>query len=79
MRYLEGLKQLRLWPGILQSSVSQMIGCCRYTYTAEDVQKIILEKQAKGLSRRNVAAERARLTTLRDQAEENKDFTALEQ
>ena len=56
-----------------------MRSCCRYTYTAEDVQKIIQEKQAKGLSRRNVAAERARLTTLRDQAEENKNFDALEQ
>lgn len=43
------------------------------------MQRIIEEKQAKGLSRRNVAAERARLTTLRDQAEENKNFKALEQ
>ena len=59
--------------------MSQRRSCCRYTYTAEDVQRIITEKQAKGLSRRNVAAERARLTTLRDQAEENQNHEALEQ
>lgn len=53
--------------------------CCRYTYTAEDVQKMIEEKRAKGMSRRNAAAERARLTTLRDQAAENNDYEALEQ
>lgn len=64
---------------MLQCIVLKLRRCCRYTYTAEDVQKIIQEKQAKGLSRRNVAAERARLTTLRDQAEENKDFEAMEQ
>lgn len=54
------------------------MSCCRYTYTAEDVQRMIEEKQAKGQSRRNKAAERARLTTLRDQAEENNDYEALE-
>lgn len=53
--------------------------CCRYTYTAEDVQKMIEEKRAKGASRRNVAAEKARLMTLRDHAEENNDYEALEQ
>lgn len=40
---------------------------------------MVEEKRAKGASRRNVAAEKARLMTLRDQAEENNDYEALEQ
>ena len=52
---------------------------CRYTYTAEDVQRMIEEKRTMGVSKRNVAAERARLTTLMDQAEENQDIDAVEQ
>jgi hypothetical protein len=40
---------------------------------------MIEEKRAQGTSRRNVAAEKARLTTLRDHAEENSDHAALEQ
>lgn len=52
---------------------------CRYTYTAEDVQRMIEEKRTMGISKRNVAAERARLTTLMDQAEENQDIDAVEQ
>ena len=61
------------------SSLQGTAVSCRYTYTAEDVQRMIEEKRTMGISKRNVAAERARLTTLMDQAEENQDVEAMEQ
>ena len=47
---------------------------CSYTYTSEDVNKMLADKRAKGTSRgMNSAVEKARLTRLRDHALEAND------
>ncbi len=53
-----------------------MVSCCcgascRYTYTPEDVQRMILEKRSKGLGMRNMALEKARLQRQLDSALDN--------
>jgi hypothetical protein len=57
-----------------ESDATLMVATCRYTYTAEDVQRMIEEKRAKGTSGRNSAAERARLERRRDAAMDKGDL-----
>lgn len=45
----------------------------RYTYTAQDVQRMLDEKRARG-SMRNSAAEKARLERLREAAVDKEDM-----
>ena len=45
-------------------------GCCSYTYTAADVKQMLAEKKARGSTRMNIAAEKARLLRHRDHAQE---------
>jgi RNA polymerase-associated protein RTF1 len=49
---------------------------CSYTYTAEDVAKLLHEKRARGQAPRNLALERARLEREHDAATEAGDEEA---
>ncbi|DBA90384.1 TPA: RNA polymerase-associated protein rtf1, variant 3 [Trebouxia sp. C0004] len=49
-----------------------------YTYTAADVKQMLAEKKARGSSRVNIAAEKARLTRERDHAQEVGDINEIE-
>ncbi|DBA93937.1 hypothetical protein WJX82_005036 [Trebouxia sp. C0006] len=49
-----------------------------YTYTAADVKQMLAEKKARGSTRMNIAAEKARLTRERDHAQEVGDVNEIE-
>ncbi len=51
---------------------------CSYTYTAADVKQMLAEKKARGSTRVNIAAEKARLTRERDHAQEVGDVNEIE-
>ncbi len=51
---------------------------CSYTYTAADVKQMLAEKKARGSTRMNIAAEKARLTRERDHAQEVGDVNEIE-
>ncbi|DBB07013.1 TPA: hypothetical protein ACH3X1_011604 [Trebouxia sp. C0004] len=71
-------------PHIMRSNVEKQKALLKdaehYTYTSEDVNKMLAEKRAKGTSRgMNSAVEKARLTRLRDHALEANDAEQVQQ
>lgn len=51
---------------------------CSYTYTAADVKQMVADKKARGSTRVNIAAEKARIIRERDHAQEVGDLDDIE-